>query len=102
MAAGHKHETIRLECGLTPSDAYTFCGSEDGELFQKAAQILDSEDHFVFGIFPTECMHTDERRGLLQAGSATGTWWRRAWWSLSRLMQASSQGWPCTQRATAC
>ena len=46
MAAGHKHESIRLECGLTPSDAYTFCGSEDGELFQEAARrILGSENH---------------------------------------------------------
>lgn len=29
---GHKQESIRLECGFSTSDAYTFCGSEDGRV----------------------------------------------------------------------
>lgn len=27
---GHKHESYKLDCCLTPSDAFVICGSEDG------------------------------------------------------------------------
>ena len=68
MAAGHKHESIRLECGLTPSDAYTFCGSEDGELSQRAVRrILDSGDHCVLSI-PPQSMEAHKRALWAAAG----------------------------------
>lgn len=28
--AGHKHESIKIDCALTPSDEFVVCGSEDG------------------------------------------------------------------------
>ena len=27
---GHKHESYKLDCCLTPSDGHVICGSEDG------------------------------------------------------------------------
>lgn len=30
---GHKHEGVKLDCALTPSDEFVACGSEDGHVF---------------------------------------------------------------------
>lgn len=40
---GHRQESIRLECGIMPSDAYTFCASEDGEELSCLQQPVQAE-----------------------------------------------------------
>lgn len=30
---GHQHESVKMECAITPSDAYVIGSSEDGELY---------------------------------------------------------------------
>lgn len=30
MTTGHKQESAKMDCSLTPSDAHVLCGSEDG------------------------------------------------------------------------
>ena len=37
IGAGHVHQSYKLDCAFSPTDAYVLCGSEDGEQVEVAS-----------------------------------------------------------------
>lgn len=106
-SAGHKHESYKLDCCLTPSDAHVISGSEDGDLLSTLVHpklrasatahtrarpwlcpccrltsnlfctLVGQTWKLAGGCYLLRCSQRHSDILASQGKSSTGTWWRR-------------------------
>jgi len=75
---GHKHEAIKLDCALTPSDEFVLCGSEDGKVYiwdlvdEKVVKTID----VCHGVVSSLAIHPQMDCLLTASTHGTVTVWR--------------------------
>ena len=106
VVSGHTHQELKLDCAFTPSDAHVMSGSEDGKehaLFGSSVMANVTIIHDTAAATVYCCVPDLWYTWLLnmQAWCASGTWWRRQWFTRYKRTSLQFAQLPCIQRPSA-